>query len=344
MAFLDTLLGKNILPDSVIRWGIRRLLRQRIKDERADSEAERLENVRKFSQALRTFPVAVETKAANDQHYEVPAAFYKLCLGPRLKYSSCFYERGDESIGQAEETMLALTCQRAELKDGQDILELGCGWGSLTLWMAEQYPNARITGVSNSASQRAHIEGECVRRGFKNVRIITCDMNQFAPEASQFDRVVSVEMFEHMKNWSELIRRVSTWLKPQGKLFFHVFTHRDCAYHFESKDGTDWMSRHFFTGGIMPSNNLANFLQDDLKLETQWEVNGRHYGQTSEHWLQNTDRHRAEVLEIFAKTYGPTEARKWLAYWRIFFMSCAELWNFEGGKEWMVCHYRFAKK
>ena len=344
MAFLDTLLGKNILPDCVIRWGIRRLLRQRIKDERADSEAVRLENVGKFSQALRAFPVAVETKAANDQHYEVPAAFYKLCLGPRLKYSSCFYERGDESIGQAEETMLALTCQRAELKDGQDILELGCGWGSLTLWMAQQYPNARITGVSNSASQRAHIESECVRRGFKNVRIITCDMNLFAPEAAAFDRVVSVEMFEHMKNWAELMRRISTWLKPQGKLFFHVFTHRDCAYHFESKDGTDWMSRHFFTGGIMPSNNLASFFQDDLKLETQWEVNGRHYGQTSEHWLQNTDRHRDEVLEIFSKTYGPSEARKWLAYWRIFFMSCAELWNFDSGNEWMVCHYHFAKK
>lgn len=344
MALLDTLLGKNILPDSVIRWGIRRLLRQRIKDERAESEAVRLENVRKFSLALRTFPVAVETKAANDQHYEVPAAFYKLCLGPRLKYSSCFYERGNETIGQAEEAMLALTCQRAELKDGQHILELGCGWGSLTLWMAEKYPNARITGVSNSASQRAHIEGECVRRGFPNVRIITCDMNLFAPDTAAFDRVVSVEMFEHMKNWAELMRRISTWLKPEGKLFFHVFTHRDCAYHFESKDGSDWMSRHFFTGGIMPSSNLASHFQDDLKLETQWEVNGRHYGQTSEHWLQNTDRHREEVLQIFASTYGPSKARKWLAYWRIFFMSCAELWNFEGGNEWMVCHYRFAKK
>ena len=344
MAFLDTLLGKNLLPDGVIRWGIRRLLRQRIQDERADSEVARLANVQKFSQQLRALPVAVETKAANEQHYEVPAAFYKLCLGPRLKYSSCFYERGDVSIGQAEETMLALTCQRAELKDGQDILELGCGWGSLTLWMAEKYPNARITGVSNSASQRAHIEGECARRGFKNVRIITCDMNLFAPDAAQFDRVVSVEMFEHMKNWAELMRRISTWLKPQGKLFFHVFTHRDCAYHFESKDGSDWMSRHFFTGGIMPSNNLASLFQDDLKLETQWEVNGRHYGQTSEHWLQNTDRHRDEVLKIFAQTYGPAEARKWLAYWRIFFMSCAELWNFDNGNEWMVCHYRFCKK
>ncbi|MGI9109258.1 MAG: SAM-dependent methyltransferase, partial [Opitutales bacterium] len=199
MPLIDTLIEKDVLPDSVIRWGIRRLLRQRLTDERPDSAAERFAKVDAFAAELRKLPVAIETKAANDQHYEVPAAFYKLCLGPRLKYSSCFYELGHETIGEAEETMLARTCARAELKDGLEILELGCGWGSLTLWMAEKYPNARITGVSNSASQRAHIEGECAKRGFKNVRIITCDMNVFAAEASRFDRVVSVEMFEHMK-------------------------------------------------------------------------------------------------------------------------------------------------
>ncbi|MEY3853554.1 MAG: Cyclopropane-fatty-acyl-phospholipid synthase, partial [Verrucomicrobiota bacterium] len=254
MPLIDTLIEKDILPDSVIRWGIRRLLRQRLADERPDSAAARFAKVDAFAAELRTLPVAIETKAANEQHYEVPAAFYKLCLGPRLKYSSCYYELGSESIGQAEETMLARTCARAELKDGLEILELGCGWGSLTLWMAEHYPNARITGVSNSASQRAHIEGECAKRGFKNVRIITCDMNVFAAEASRFDRVVSVEMFEHMKNWAELMRRIAGWLKPGGKLFFHVFTHKDIAYHFAAKDSTDWMSRHFFTGGIMPSN------------------------------------------------------------------------------------------
>ena len=344
MPFIDTLLGWDILPDFIIRRGIRKLLQQRLKDERAANPAERLKRISQFAEELKKLPVAIETKAANEQHYEVPAAFYQLCLGPRLKYSSCFYTQGEESIKVAEETMLALTCTRAELKDGQKILELGCGWGSLTLWMAEKYPQAQITSVSNSASQREYILGQCKQRGFNNVTVITCDMNHFSISPDSFDRVVSVEMFEHMKNWQELFRRISTWLKPDGKLFFHVFTHRDCAYHFESKDGTDWMSRHFFTGGIMPSNNLASFFQDDLKLETQWEVNGRHYGQTSEHWLQNTDRHRAEVLEIFATTYGPSEARKWLAYWRIFFMSCAELWNFDGGNEWMVCHYRFAKK
>ncbi len=344
MAFLDTLLAQDILPDGVIRWGIRRLLRQRLQEVRASTPVERQANVALFAQKLRSLPVAVETKAANEQHYEVPAAFYKLCLGPRLKYSSCFYETGRESLAEAEVAMLSLTSQRAELANGQEILELGCGWGSLTLWMAEQYPQSQITGVSNSASQKVFIESECRRRGLNNVRIITCDMNQFTTEAGRYDRVVSVEMFEHMKNWAELLRRISAWLKPQGKLFFHVFTHRDCAYHFESKDGTDWMSRHFFTGGIMPSNNLPTYFQDDLKLETQWEVEGRHYGQTAEHWLQNTDQHRAEILKIFGECYGNNQAKKWFAYWRIFFMACAELWNFRGGSEWMVCHYRLTKK
>ena len=344
MAFLDTLLAQDVLPDSVIRWGIRRLLRQRLQEVRASTPAERQANIALFAQKLRNLPVAVETKAANEQHYEVPAAFYKLCLGPRLKYSSCFYETGRESLAEAEVAMLSLTSQRAELANGQEILELGCGWGSLTLWMAEQYPQSQITGVSNSASQKVFIESECRRRGLNNVRIITCDMNQFTTEAGRYDRVVSVEMFEHMKNWAELLRRISAWLKPQGKLFFHVFTHRDCAYHFESKDGTDWMSRHFFTGGIMPSNNLPTYFQDDLKLETQWEVEGRHYGQTAEHWLQNTDQHRAEILKIFGECYGNNQAKKWFAYWRIFFMACAELWNFRGGSEWMVCHYRLTKK
>jgi len=343
MPLLDTVLGWDVLPDSLIRRGIRRLLRQRLRDERSDDSAERRRRVEAFAEELRRLPVAVATKAANDQHYEVPAAFYRLCLGPRLKYSSCLYPKGNEDIPAAEEAMLALTCERAELTDGQDVLELGCGWGSLTLWMAEKYPRSRITGVSNSASQRAHIESEARARGLTNVRIITCDMNVFDAGAGAYDRVVSVEMLEHMKNWGELLRRVSTWLRPGGALFFHVFTHRDCAYHFESKDGTDWMSRHFFTGGIMPSNCLASRFQEHLKLEQVWEVEGRHYGQTAEHWLRNTDRRRKEVLEIFARTYGPGEARKWLAYWRIFFMACAELWNFDGGREWMVCHYRFRK-
>jgi cyclopropane-fatty-acyl-phospholipid synthase len=242
--------GWDILPDFVIRKGIRKLLRQRLKDERADTPEKRLIQVSQFAEDLKKYPVAIETRAANEQHYEVPAAFYQLCLGPRLKYSSCFYQKGNESIKEAEETMLALTCQRAELKDGQKILELGCGWGSLTLWMAEKYPLAQITSVSNSSSQREYILDQCKKRGLNNVTVITCDMNQFSISPETFDRVVSVEMFEHMKNWQELLRRISTWLKFDGKLFFHIFTHRDCAYHFESRDGTDWMSRHFLPAAL----------------------------------------------------------------------------------------------
>ena len=344
MPVLDRILAQDVLPDGVLRWGIRSLLKKRLSSERLDDGIARALKVDRFAGELRTLPVAIETQAANQQHYEVPAALYQLCLGPRLKYSSCYYVTGQESLAEAEEAMLRLTCQRAELANGQEILELGCGWGSLTLWMAEQYPQARITAVSNSASQRAFIEAQCQQRGLKNVQIITCDMNHFAMSAARFDRVVSVEMFEHMKNWAELMRRIAHWLKPQGKLFFHVFTHRDCAYHFQSQDGTDWMSRHFFTGGIMPSNCLASRFQDDLTLESQWEVSGRHYGQTAEHWLQNFDQHKAQILPVLAETYGASEARKWCAYWRIFFMACAELWNFRQGTEWMVCHYRFAKK
>ena len=325
MPFLDTLLGWDILPDACLRAGIRRLLARRIREERAPDAAGRERRAQAFADELRTLPVAVETRAANAQHYEVPTGFYQLCLGPRLKYSSCWYETGRETLA-----------------DGQDILELGCGWGSLTLWMAEKYPNARITAVSNSATQRAHIESVCRARGFGHVRVITCDMNTFDAGAAAHDRIVSVEMFEHMKNWEELLRRCASWLRPGGKLFLHVFTHRDAPYHFAAKGADDWMSRHFFTGGIMPSNDLAGRFQRDLRLEAQWEVPGRHYGQTSEHWLENLDRHRAEALALFAATYPPGEARKWVAYWRIFFMSCAELWNYRTG-EWMVCHYRFTR-
>jgi cyclopropane-fatty-acyl-phospholipid synthase len=342
MPFIDHLIGWDILPDSVLRWGIRRLLRQRIREERAGDAAGRETRAAAFAAELRTLPVAIETKAANAQHYEVPTEFYRLCLGPRLKYSSAWYEKGTETLAQAEEAMLELSCRRAELADGMRILELGCGWGSLTLWMAEKYPNARITAVSNSATQRQHIESVCREKGFRHVEVVTCDMNRFAPTELGYDRVVSVEMFEHMKNWAELLRRVSTWLKPGGKCFIHVFTHADTPYHFESKDGTDWMSRHFFTGGIMPSDDLAARFQDDLRLEARWVVPGRHYGQTSEHWLENTDRHRDQALEIFRRTYPPGEARRWLAYWRVFFMACAELWNFRTG-EWRVCHYRFIR-
>ena len=239
--------------------------------------------------------------------------------------------------------MLALTCERARLENGQHILELGCGWGSLTLWMAEKYPQATITAVSHSRTQREHIMGEATRRGLKHVNVITCDMNDLDLAAGQFDRVVSVEMFEHMKNWPRLMANIARWLRPEGLFFAHVFVHARFAYHFVVRDKTDWMSKYFFTGGQMPSHDLFSRFHDDLKLNSVWKVSGTHYAKTAEHWLQNMDAHQAEIMPLFAQTYGPSNAVQWWAYWRVFYLSCAELWGFHGGEEWHVSHYLFGK-
>lgn len=330
---IDTLLEKNLLPDWVIRFGIRRLLAQRLREEASAAPEAKL---KEFADGLRAMPIAVNTQESKEQHYEVPTAFYQHCLGPRLKYSSGLYETGLETLAQAEERMLALTCERAQLLDGIDILELGCGWGSLTLWMAEHYPHARITGVSHSRTQREHILTEARKRGLANVHIITCDMNDFAAAAGAYDRVVSVEMFEHMKNWPRLLAGVARWLRPGGMFFAHVFVHARFAYHFEVRDQTDWMSKYFFTGGMMPSHDLFSRCQD-------WKVNGRHYAQTAEHWLQNMDAHAPEIRPLFAATYGVDQARKWWSYWRVFYLSCAELWKYRDGTEWHVSHYLFQK-
>jgi cyclopropane-fatty-acyl-phospholipid synthase len=337
---IDSLLEKNLLPDVLLRFGIRRLLRQRLREEASGDPAARLE---RFAAELRTQPIAVNTADSKEQHYEVPTLFYQKCLGPRLKYSSGYYTTGHETLAQAEEAMLALTCERARLANDQHILELGCGWGSLTLWMAEKYPSARITAVSHSRTQREHITGEARRRGLGNVTVITCDMNDFDIGAAQFDRVVSVEMFEHMKNWPRLMANIARWLKPGGFFFAHVFVHARYAYHFVVRDQTDWMSKYFFTGGMMPSHDLFSRFQDDLTLVEDWRVDGTHYAQTSEHWLQNMDAHRAEIMPLFVQTYGADQAVKWWAYWRIFYLSCAELWGFRAGKEWHVSHYLFRK-
>jgi cyclopropane-fatty-acyl-phospholipid synthase len=337
---INDLLEKDLLPDWLIRLGIRRLLRQRLREIGHPDPAGQLA---RFAESLRNMPIAINTAESKEQHYEVPTSFYQQCLGPRLKYSACCYETGTETLAQAEERMLALTCERARIADGLSILELGCGWGSLTLWLAEKYPLARITGVSHSRTQREHILGEARKRGLANIEIITCDMNDFDSGPASFDRVVSVEMFEHMKNWPRLMANISRWLKPGGLFFAHVFTHSCFAYHFEVRDESDWMSRHFFTGGMMPAHGLFPCFQNDLKLVEDWKVNGRHYAQTAEHWLQNMDAHRAEIMPLFGQTYGAHQALKWWVYWRVFYLSCAELWRFRSGEEWLVSHYLFRK-
>ncbi len=334
---IDTLLEKNLLPDRLVRFGIRRLLKQRIKDETTTYNREA------YVADLKTRALAEQTTAANEQHYEVPTPFYQYCLGRRLKYSGCYYATEQDTLDQAELHMLALYAVRAQLADGQHILELGCGWGSLCLYNAEKFPNAKITAISNSRTQKEYIDTEARKRGISNLRIITCDINTFDITAGQFDRVVSVEMFEHLKNYELLFKNIARWLKPGGLLFTHIFTHSRFSYHFVARDASDWMSRYFFTGGQMPAHDLFMQFQDDLKLVSDWKVNGRHYQQTAEHWLKNMDAHRDEIMSLFRDTYGPDQATKWWAYWRTFYMSCAELWGYQGGNEWLVSHYLFRK-
>jgi cyclopropane-fatty-acyl-phospholipid synthase len=325
---------RRLVPDSLVRKGMRRLIRRRLQAPEARDPERAAESVGRFVAAMRSAPIAVAAETANEQHYELPAEFFETVLGPLLKYSACWWPEGEQDLAVAEAAMLDLSCRRARIEDGMEVLDLGCGWGSMSVWIARHYPGCRLLAVSNSAVQRQYILDRCAAEGLDRVTVVTEDMNSFVTDR-RFDRVVSVEMFEHMRNWGRLFERISGWLQPDGLFFQHVFCHRLLAYPYADDGPADWMARHFFTGGIMPSADLPNRWNAHLEVEEQWKVDGTHYSRTLEAWLERMDAARDDLMPIFRSTYG-AQADRWFARWRMFFMACSELFAFRGGSEWWV--------
>jgi cyclopropane-fatty-acyl-phospholipid synthase len=334
------------LPDTVVRFGMRALMRQRLRAEHVDDAELSTHAVNRLLDELRVSPIAIETHAANAQHYEVPGAFFRTHLGPRLKYSCGLYPTGGETLDQAEAAMLELYAERAELVDGQRVLDLGCGWGSLSLWLARRFPNSEIVALSNSSGQRAFIEEEIATRGLKNLSVRKGNIVDFEFGSTEwsFDRVLSIEMFEHMKNYDLLLAKIARWLNDDGKLFVHIFAHRTLAYHFETLDSSDWMSRYFFTGGTMPSAGLLLNFQKDLLVRRQWWINGTHYERTANQWLAALDAAREQAMPMLVEVYGERDAAVWFQRWRMFYMAVAELFGYAHGSEWGVGHYLFEKR
>ena len=347
---VDLAVDRGLLPDPVLRAVIRRLLRRRSAELRAGGVEERSERRRELVAALETSPIALSTTEANEQHYEVPTELFELMLGPRLKYSSAYWPEGVDDLAAAEEAMLALTCRRAGITDGQDVLDLGCGWGSLSLYIAEHHPTCRVVAVSNSQTQRTHIRKAAAERGLDNLEVLTADVNDLGVRVhaeqvyeAAFDRVVSVEMFEHVRNHGRLTARIATWLRPGGRLFVHVFAHHAEPYPFETGSSADWMARHFFTDGLMPSHDLLPRVVQGLDPVDQWAMSGKHYARTLRSWLQRLDADAVRARQLLADTYGRAHAAAWLRRWRVFTIACEELFAFDDGDEWHVSHHLFSR-
>ena len=339
---LIELAEKGIIPDYFIRRGIVRNCESRLNNENVSNTEEVSLKKQNWIEQMKESPIALVPEKANEQHYEVPPAFFENVLGKHLKYSSGYWPDGVNSLDESEESMLELSFERAQLADGDSILELGCGWGSLTCYMASKLPNSKITAVSNSKDQKEHILNRCRNQGLDNIEVITADMNDFETE-NNYDRVVSIEMFEHMRNYKKLLSKISSWLNDDGKLFIHIFTHQSVVYPFENQGEADWMAREFFSGGMMPSHDLLLHFQDDLIIDDVWSMSGTHYEKTSLAWVNKMDANKDSIMKIFLKTYGD-DAKLWFQRWRIFFMSCEKLFGYNNGSEWGVSHYRFNKR
>lgn len=339
---LIELAEKGIIPDYFIRQGIVRNCENRLNNENVSNTEKVSTKKQSWIQQMKESPIALVPEKANEQHYEVPPAFFENVLGKHLKYSSGYWPDGVNSLDDSEESMLELSFERAQLVDGDSILELGCGWGSLTCYMASKLPNSKITAVSNSKDQKEHILNRCKNQGLDNIEVITADMNDFGTE-NKYDRVVSIEMFEHMRNYKKLLSKISSWLHDDGKLFIHIFTHQSVVYPFENQGEADWMAREFFSGGMMPSHDLLLHFQDDLIIDDVWSMSGTHYEKTSLAWVNKMDANKDSIMKIFSKTYGD-DAKLWFQRWRIFFMSCEKLFGYNNGSEWGVSHYRFSKR
>lgn len=336
-------LERNLLPDPVIRRLTRLLLASRLRSGYKSSSDLQLSDLLRFIHSLKEMPIAIQTDKPKVQHYELPTSFFKLVLGSNMKYSCCYFPAASKSLEEAEAAMLELYCERAQIKDGHTILDVGCGWGSLSVHIANKYKNCKVTGICNSTTQKAYIEERCRELQLENVEIIVADISTFEMDAS-FDRIFSIEMFEHMKNYQALLKKISLWMKEDSLLFVHHFCHKTFSYHYEDTSEDDWITRYFFTGGTMPAANLLLYFQDDVSVVNHWLVNGMHYAKTSEEWLKRMDKNHCSITPIMEETYGKASATKWTAYWRTFFIAVAELFAYNNGEEWMVAHFLFKKK
>jgi cyclopropane fatty-acyl-phospholipid synthase-like methyltransferase len=345
---IDSLLAKGWIPDSILRLSVRKILAKKIKNQQISDVEKRQAEFLAFIEDLKSQPIAVQTKKANEQHYELPPEFFEKILGKNLKYSCCLWpedhikEELPPYLDQAEEDMLELSSDRAELENGQNILELGCGWGSMTFYMAEKFPDSTITAISNSRFQIEYISNMAEKRSIKNIEVEAADINNYSTE-EKFDRIISIEMFEHMRNYQKLMQKIRKFLKKEGKLFIHIFTHHRYPFTYHDKSSSDWMARYFFSGGTMPSQDLLHYFNAGLNLEKQWAVSGCHYRKTLEAWLIKMDEKKEEIWPIFVETYGQDNAKKWWNYWRLFFISTAEFFAYNKGNEWFISHYLFKR-